>query len=267
MAVRLGTLCYRHGVSAALLVLAASTVTWAEESTSANGQSGTQQQNSKPSQQQEGDWHDISVRPASQGSSQKGQSTQQGRRERSTGTDQREARIHYRAGLAAGYMLGYADGMDDYVLVVATPRQGSATDSMSNSESRHSQSRQWRDHIRQQARDRASQQQSQGRTAKSQSQEQQISGEIRSIKRVQLKNDNQKHVLLLVTTDNNQKRIIDAWPVGQLQDFDLQKGNQVQAKGCMLTTRDGVPVLNARQVRSQGQSVAIRDSRQSQQRN
>jgi hypothetical protein len=184
--------------------------------------------------------------------------------QQSSQSDRDQARAHYRAGLVAGYMLGYADGLDDYVIIVGTRSRGREATTSAEGENQR-----LRDQMRQRARSRAMERQqdrpaSAGRIASSS--QQRVSGEIRSMKRVTLQNDNQRHLLLLVRTEDNRRRIVDVGPESQLQNLDLQPGDTITAVGRFLRTRDGIPVLNAQRIESQGHSIAIRANGQSQQR-
>ncbi len=198
-------------------------------------------------------------------------------RSRGSQSEHQQAKKHFQAGIAMGYMLGYADGMDDYVIVVGSQKgRSDSRDGASSGSS--SKGQEFRDNMRQRARARMSERQDGKQMTRSKFQQkdwqdaelerkrsqqgkaQQLSGEIRSIKRVRLANDNQRHMLLLVNTDEGQRRILDAGPIQQLQDLSLQEGDTVTAKGRYMKTKDGVAVFNARRIESQGQSVAIRGS-------
>lgn len=188
------------------------------------------------------------------------QAQQQRQQQRRDGQGRQQARSPemraYRAGLVAGYMLGYADGLDDYVLIVGTPgqdRPGTAR-------------RGEQDEFRSQLRNRARQEMSRQRqrqtprdsATRHSRQPQRISGEIVAMKRVHLRNDQQRHLVVLIETPQGSRRIADLGPVQQLQQLDLQEGDRITVQGNFLPTREGTPVLNARRVQSQGRSVAIR---------
>jgi hypothetical protein len=244
-----------------LLALTFTNTTWGQQS------DGSQNQDQNAQQQQQRERQRRRQQEARQRSQDQGQRerTQRGGQQDSISQSEREeARIHYQAGLVAGYMLGYADGLDDYVIIVGTPSRGREATTSAERENQR-----MRDQMRQRARSRAMEQQrgrqlQAGRIASGQ--QQRVTGEIRSIKRVTLRNDNQRHLLLLVETHDNRRRIIDAGPAQQTQNLDLQQGDTVTAVGRFLRTRDGVPVLNAQRIEAQGQSVAIRGNSQTQQR-
>ena len=166
-------------------------------------------------------------------------------------------RRHYLAGFVRGYYLGFADGVNDYVIVVGgqgDQRQRSSADRQDQS---NRQSQNLRNHLRQNSRSRmAGQMKSTGDSRSSQSQgsqrprtsHQRVSGEVTATKRTKLQNDDQVHLVLLVTTDQGQRRIVDAGPDSQARRLSIKKGDKIVAEGRMKRTSDGVPVLMSQRV-------------------
>lgn len=187
-------------------------------------------------------------------------SQRQLRRQRTSngGSEMREIRRHYMAGFVRGYNAGFADGLDDYVIIVGRPTDQGSAQAGSNASRQRNDERRIRERLRNEARNRArgadSRRMQQGRQ---ESAPQQVSGEVVAVKRVTLENDRQQHLLLLMETEQGGRRIIDAGPAGQVRRLSIQPGDAVSAEGRFRRTRDGVPVLNARWVESSGQRVAI----------
>lgn len=67
-------------------------------------------------------------------------------------------------------------------------------------------------------------------------------------KRTKLQNDDQVHLILLVTDDQGQRRIVDAGPDSQARRLSIKKGDKIIAEGRMKRTSDGVPVLMSQRV-------------------
>jgi hypothetical protein len=182
-------------------------------------------------------------------------------------SDMSEARRHYMAGFVRGYYSGFADGLNDYLIVVGKERssndQGQRAARQSQDEQRlrgrlrsDAGSRARESRTREGSQQRQSQGQQRGST-------QQITGEVVSVKRVELQNDRQQHMLLLIKNEQGQRRIVDAGPANRLQRLSIQSGDEITAQGRMLRTRDGVPVLNAQWIEASGQRVAVQGQRQS----
>jgi hypothetical protein len=152
---------------------------------------------------------------------------------------------------------GFADGLNDYSIVVGQERN---SNDQGQRASRQSQDEQrLRSRVRGDARNRARESGMRGRSQQWQQRgsTQQITGEVVSVKRVELQNDRQQHMLLLIKNEQDQRRIVDAGPANRLQRLSIQSGDEVTAQGRMLRTRDGVPVLNAQWIEASGQRVAV----------
>jgi hypothetical protein len=179
------------------------------------------------------------------------------RSQSSRNSEMREARRHYMAGFVRGYYSGFADGLNDYSIVVGQERN---SNDQGQRASRQSQDEQrLRSRVRGDARNRARESGMRGRSQQWQQRgsTQQITGEVVSVKRVELQNDRQQHMLLLIKNEQDQRRIVDAGPANRLQRLSIQSGDEVTAQGRMLRTRDGVPVLNAQWIEASGQRVAV----------
>jgi hypothetical protein len=177
-------------------------------------------------------------------------------------------RRHYLAGFVRGYYSGFSDGVDDYVIVVGKQGDQRAETSGDRRDSSDRQSQNLRDRLRQNSRSRMSEQmKSDGASRFNQSQQRQsqrthasqqrVSGEVTATKRTKLKNDDQVHLILLVTTDQGQRRIVDAGPDSEGRQ-SIRKGDKIVAEGRMKRTSDGVPVLMSQRI---GKAVASSDER------
>jgi hypothetical protein len=188
------------------------------------------------------------------------------RSQSSRNSEMREARRHYMAGFVRGYYSGFADGLNDYLIIVGQERTSS---NQGQRASRQSQDEQrLRGRLRSDARNRTRERRTREGSQQQQSQwqqrgsTQQVTGEVVSVKRVELQNDRQRHVLLLIENERGQRRIVDAGPANRLQRLSIQSGDEITAQGRMLRTRDGVPVLNARWIEASGQRVAVQGQAQ-----
>ncbi|REK12672.1 MAG: hypothetical protein DWQ37_11345 [Planctomycetota bacterium] len=151
---------------------------------------------------------------------------------------------------AAGYLAGYADGLEDFIVVRRQQDQRAQRDSRDGSMDRQ----QLRDTLRRRARQELS---GRGRRPSNRSRQQRVSGEILATKQVQLKNDEKRHLILLIENRDGRRRVVDAGPIQKLSDLSLARGDQISATGAILATQDRVPVVVARRIESNGNRITI----------
>ena len=109
--------------------------------------------------------------------------------------------------------------------------------------------------------DRGEQQQGQQRQ---QRQQKQVSGQVLSSKSVQVRQQGQnvgKNMVVMLETQDGQRVIVDLGPSKNLQDVNIQQGDQISARGQLVRIGDR-PVLLAEQVRAQGQNRQVQRQQQ-----
>jgi hypothetical protein len=240
-----------------LVVMASAPASGQQQDAQSQNQEGQAQQDQGPQEQQ-----DQKAQQQASRSSQERQARQSG-----SSAESRQARRHYMAGFVRGYYCGFADGLDDYLIIVGSQGKGDQSRQRASSQSRQRQAYEAnaRQRLRENARNRASQQRGPRQPAdQSAGARQQFTGEVLSAKRVQLRNDQQQHLVLLVENDQGRRRIVDAGPVRQVRHLEIQQGDQVSVQGRIRRTKDQVPVLNAERIRASGRQVAIQRGQVSQ---
>jgi cell division protein FtsN len=186
-----------------------------------------------------------------------------GRSEKQLSAEQREALIHYRAGYLAGYRAGYVDSQDDYVLYIIDlqkkRQQGQEGSPRSLAEDR----RRMRDEMRLGGRS-SSQSGSPSQPRKSDSsssgplaRSEQVRGEILRTKKLELRNSQREHLVVLMENDQGKRRIVDLGPSSDLKKIDLQEGDRITVQGRISRTADQVPVVLAQRLTANGKSVTI----------
>lgn len=170
--------------------------------------------------------------------------------------DRRAALRQFMAGLYAGYVRGYRDASDDALVVIVRP-QGDAQQQMGRGEQfdrerlrEELRSRTWRDQPYQ------ARQPSQFR----QQRPQMISGEVLKTKEVELKNTDRKHLVVMLKTDEGQRKIVDLGSTDLLKDLEIMEGKRIGVRGFPVMVGD-MRIVRASQVRADGKIAVLHYSR------